>query len=113
LFNQSFEPVQKKVFCQALRYICHKNGCNLVFSSMSSKDTHTLKLFRTLMNWHTFRLIKMPLAQGLETADAQEEQSEDKEDKTNYLAIPQPMTDPTTSLMIFAGTDSYRKIGEP
>lgn len=46
-------------------------------------------------------------------AQDQDEEAEDKEDKTNYLAIPQPMTDPTAALMIFAGTDSYRKIGEP
>lgn len=43
----------------------------------------------------------------------QDDEAEDKEDKTNYLAIPKAMTDPTAPLMIFAGTDSYLKIGEP
>jgi hypothetical protein len=65
------------------------------------------------MNWHAFRLIKMQVATGLEAVEAPEEENEDKEDKTNYLAVPQPITDPTQSIMIFAGTDSYRKIGEP
>lgn len=108
LFTQSFEPVQRKVFCQALRYTCHKNGCNLVFSSNASKG----KLFTTLMNWHVFRLLKVVSDQA-PMAEGQDEEAEDKEDKTNYLAIPQPMTDPQNALMIFAGTDSYRKIGEP
>ena len=63
------------------------------------------------MNWHIYRLLKIQAAPGME--QAQDDQAEDKEDKTNYLAIPQAMTDLSSSLMIFAGTDSYRKIGEP
>lgn len=34
LFAQQNEPVQKKLLCSALRYIAHKNGCDLVFSSI-------------------------------------------------------------------------------
>ena len=113
IFNSAYEPVQRKVFCQALRYICHKNGCNLVFASMSSKDQHSLKLFRTLMHWHAFRLLKLQSVAGTEAAEGQDDQGDDKEDKTNYLAIPQPLTDAATAIMVFAGTDSYRRIGEP
>jgi len=53
LFAQQNEPVQRKLLCSALRYICHKNGCDLVFSSV--KEQTPLKQFKNMMGWHSFK----------------------------------------------------------
>ena len=37
VFAKSYEPVKKKQLCLAMRYICHSNGCDLVFSSVKEK----------------------------------------------------------------------------
>jgi len=53
LFAQQNEPKSKKIFCQALRYICHKNGADLIFSSI--KETNPLKIFKNLVGFYTFK----------------------------------------------------------
>ena len=117
IFQQQYEPGPRKVFCQALRYLCHKNGCDLVFSSTSTKDPQPLKLFKNVMGWHVFRLIKLASQPEVQVDPAAgkdaEKEAQEKEDQTNYFAIPQPRRDPQNALMIFAGTDSHAKIGEP
>ena len=90
LFAQQNEPVQKKLVCSALRYICHKNGCDLVFASI--KEQNPLKQFKNMMNWHIFK--PMP-----------------KEGE--QMQIPQPDRDPLHAISICAGQDSASKIGEP
>lgn len=52
-FAQSNEPKVKKLLCSALRYICHSNGCDLVFSSI--KEQQPLKLFKSMIGWHSFK----------------------------------------------------------
>jgi hypothetical protein len=53
LFAKSIEPKMKKIFCLALRYICHANGADLVFTSINVAQP--LKLLRNIMNYHSFR----------------------------------------------------------
>ena len=36
-FAKANEPVQKKLLCQALRYLCYLNGADLVFSSIKEQ----------------------------------------------------------------------------
>lgn len=37
VFANQYESVKKKQLCLALRYICHSNGCDLVFASVREK----------------------------------------------------------------------------
>jgi dynein light intermediate chain 2 len=37
IFANQYESVKKKQLCLALRYICHSNGCDLVFASTKEK----------------------------------------------------------------------------
>jgi hypothetical protein len=37
VFANQYESVKKKQVCLAMRYICHSNGCDLVFSSVKEK----------------------------------------------------------------------------
>jgi len=37
LFANAYEPKVKKLLCSALRYICHTNGCDLVFTSIKEQ----------------------------------------------------------------------------
>ena len=53
LFANAYEPKVKKLLCSALRYICHTNGCDLVFTSI--KEQQPLKLFKTMLGWHSFK----------------------------------------------------------
>ena len=52
-FAQKCEPVQKKMLCQALRYICHKNGCDLLFASVNEQKP--LRQTKTILLWHIFK----------------------------------------------------------
>ena len=52
-FAQQTEPKAKKLFCQALRYIAHKSGADLIFSSI--KETNPLRIYKSFYTWHTFR----------------------------------------------------------
>ena len=87
LFAAETEPVKKKLLCSALRYIAHKNGCDLVFSSI--KEQNPLKQFKNMMAWHTFRTL------------------------AEQMQIPNPDRDPLHAVSICAGTDASSKIGEP
>lgn len=53
VFAKSNEPAQKKLICAALRYICHTNGCDLIFTSVNEQGP--LKVFKNIISWHTFR----------------------------------------------------------
>lgn len=88
VFAKTLEPVQRKVLCQALRYLCHVNGCDLVFASI--KEAKPLKLFKKVCNQHTFK--NMP------GGPAEEQMIE---------------TDAQHPLAISAGADDLVKIGEP
>lgn len=37
VFAKEYESVKKKQVCLAMRYICHSNGCELVFASLKEK----------------------------------------------------------------------------
>lgn len=37
VFANQYESVKKRQLCLALRYICHQNGCDLVFASVKEK----------------------------------------------------------------------------
>lgn len=54
-FAKSVEPKMKKIFCLALRYICHANGADLVFGSI--KEAQPMKLFKNIMNYHSFKIM--------------------------------------------------------
>ena len=88
IFAKTLEPVQRKVLCQALRYLCHVNGCDLVFSSI--KEAKPLKLFKRVCNWHTFK----NMAGG------------PKEEKMVEMDAQHPIA-------ISAGEDELIAIGEP
>jgi dynein light intermediate chain 2, cytosolic len=85
LFVNTFEPVKKKYVCLSLRYICHTNGCDLVFSSV--KGTQPSHLFQAMLTRYL--------------ADATPPRAE-KIDR-----------DPNNLLSISAGADTLSSIGEP
>ena len=58
LFAQQNEPSTKKLLCQALRFICHLNSCDLAFTSI--KEDKPLKNFKNIMNWHLYEKAEYP-----------------------------------------------------
>ena len=52
VFANQFESVKKKQVCLAMRYICHSNGCDLVFASVKEK-LPTL-LFKAMLSRYLF-----------------------------------------------------------
>jgi hypothetical protein len=47
VFANQFETVKRKQVCLALRYICHANGCDLVFGSV--KEKLPAQLFKSML----------------------------------------------------------------
>ena len=43
---------KKKFLCRALRYFCHVNGCDLVFTSI--RERNALAQYKALMKTHLF-----------------------------------------------------------
>lgn len=58
VFANTYESKQKKILCDALRYIAHVNGCDLVFSSV--REQQPMKVF----NNHLLNVIFEVNAQG-------------------------------------------------
>lgn len=52
VFANQYEAAKKKDICSALRYICHSNGCDLVFASVKEKEP--LQHFRSMLNSKVF-----------------------------------------------------------
>jgi hypothetical protein len=52
VFANQYEAAKKKDICSALRYICHANGCDLVFASVKEKEP--LLNFRQMLNSKIF-----------------------------------------------------------
>jgi hypothetical protein len=82
-FANKYQPVEKKLMCQALRHISHANGCDLVFSSVRENKGSTL--YRSLLNYFCFE------GGALAKAD---------KNPNNMIHMP-------------AGSDKFSDIGEP
>lgn len=52
LFANTYESAQKKIVCQALRYIAHSNSADLVFGSI--KEKLPSQLYRALLSHYMF-----------------------------------------------------------
>ena len=52
VFANQYESVKKKQLVLALRYICHLNGCDLVFASV--KEKLPTQLFKAMVTRHVF-----------------------------------------------------------
>lgn len=52
IFAKQYEPVKKKQLCLALRYMCHDNGCDLVFGS--TKEKIPGQLFKAMISRQVF-----------------------------------------------------------
>ena len=118
IFAQQNEPIQKKLLCTALRYLCHTNGADLVFASI--KEQNPLRLYKNMVGWHTFKrfaaLDKM-LGGGDDQNQPGEEQTNGNTSaetpKNQYNKIPPPEKNHEHALSIYAGYDNLLKIGEP
>jgi len=84
IFANSNESLKKKLLCNALRYIAHTYGCDLVFGSIKEKQPQLL--YRSMLNKHVFGDIS-----GLS-----------KIEKNHNLPI-----------NLHASSDRYADIGEP
>lgn len=69
-FAAKCEPKLKKLFCSALRFLCHKHGADLLFASLKHINT-----FKNAMAYHTFRYIIS------ESADQQKETQLEQDDE--------------------------------
>ena len=83
VYANQFESVKKKQLCLAMRYICHANGCDLVFGSV--KEKLPSQLFKAMITRQVFDV----------TLQAKLEK------------------DPNQALNVYAGSDNYLQIGEP
>lgn len=83
VFANQYESVKKKHLCQALRYVSHANGCDLVFASVREKQP--AQLFKAMVSRHV-------LDSG----------SEGRVDRDHNQA-----------LNVYAGSDKFLQIGEP
>ena len=99
-FNKKFEPLQKKSLSMALRYVCHQNGCDLVYAS--DRDQKPLRLFKGVLQLRTF------LESRVDAIKVSEEAGEQPEP-----LIPSGSADPNNPLFLMAGSDSYRNLVEP
>jgi len=52
VFANQYESVKKRQLCLALRYICHQNGCDLVYASV--KEKLPTQLFKAMITRHVF-----------------------------------------------------------
>eukprot|EP00347_Sterkiella_histriomuscorum_P003178 403365291 len=83
IFANQYESVKKRQLCLALRYICHQNGCDLVFASV--KEKLPSQLFKAMITRHVF--------------------------DSNLQAKVEK--DHNQALNIYAGSDNFSSIGEP
>ena len=86
VFANQFETVKRKQVCLALRYICHANGCDLVFGSV--KEKLPAQLFRSML--------------FLRSSPASDTQAPSKVER-----------DHNQPLNVYAGSDTFAQIGEP
>lgn len=77
LFAKANEPVAKKLLCSALRYICHKNGADLIFSSIN--ETTPLKIFKNLAGFYTFKDQAAAARGGIQNQDQENEAQPDQQ----------------------------------
>ena len=87
LFQRGVEPAQKKLLCSALRYICHTNGCDLVFASVNEQQS--LKVFKSAIAWHTFRHLANQQPAKAEDPEQQSEE-QDKPQENPFAQLPNP-----------------------
>lgn len=52
VFANQYESVKKRQLCLALRYLCHMNGCDLVFGSV--KEKLPSQLYKAMITRHLF-----------------------------------------------------------
>lgn len=83
VFANQFESVRKRQLCAALRYVCHSNGCDLVFASV--KEKLPAQLFKAMVSRHVF-------------------------DSSLQAKVEK---DPNQPLNVYAGSDNFLQIGEP
>jgi dynein light intermediate chain 2 len=83
IFAKQYEPIKKKQLCLALRYLCHDNGCDLVFAS--TKEKIPGQLFKAMISRQVF---EQSLQVKLER-------------------------DANQALNVYAASDSFLHIGEP
>ena len=83
IFANQYESIKKKQICLAMRYICHTNGCDLVFASV--KEKLPSQLFKAMITRHVF-------------------------DSTLQAKVER---DPNQPINIYAGSDNFLQIGEP
>ena len=53
VFAVKNEPKFKKTLCSALRYLCHLNGADLIFSSI--QESQPMKIFKNLTSYYSFK----------------------------------------------------------
>ena len=86
VFANQFETVKRKQVCLAMRYICHANGCDLVFGSV--KEKLPAQLFKSMLN--------------LRSSPASDSHAPTKVER-----------DHNQPLNVYAGSDTFAQIGEP
>lgn len=83
VFANQYESVKKRQLCLALRYLCHQNGCDLVFGSV--KEKLPSQLYKAMITRHVF-------------------------DNSLQAKVEK---DHNQALNIYAGSDNFLQIGEP
>lgn len=110
IFAQQNEPVAKKALCAALRYICHRNGCDLVFTSI--QEERPMRNFRNMMQHHMFKDFSK-FKQDQDSVNQEEGIAAAASEAPEFQMYPNPEKDSVKAMAIYAGTDSERSIGEP
>ena len=101
----------------ALRDICHRNGADLVYTSV--REQKPLKNFRNLLTWRTFMDAHQDaMKASKEAAEAGEapegEAAQGKGEADAELGtIPKATVHPDQPVCALAGTDSFKNIPEP
>jgi len=111
LFAKQNEPKNKKIICNALRYMCVANGADLVFASVNEQNP--LRLFKNLVGWHTFKSFESPEKTGPSDGENPSAERQPQSSEASFFKIPAPDTRHEHCLLIFAGTDNMLKIDEP
>ena len=104
IFAANTEPQMKKLLCSALRYMCHLNGCDLVFTSVN--DQTSAKYFKNTLARHTFRSFALAEVMAANEQDS-ENPPEDLQRAQAFLRPPDPYRNHENPLSIYAGTDSF------
>ena len=102
----------------ALRDICHRNGADLIYSSV--REQKPLKNLRSILTWRiymdTHQEAMKTAKEGGDEAPAEEEAEANAakpESDTDLGQIPKAQVHPDHPVCVLAGTDSFRNIPEP